>query len=33
MFKKLDHNVLVGTWNRFKRETYYLGRRNGSMQR
>ncbi len=36
MFKKLDYNALIDedhTWNRVKRETYYLGMRNGSMRR
>jgi hypothetical protein len=33
MFKKRDHNALVGTWNRVKKETYYLCMRNGSMRR
>jgi hypothetical protein len=34
--KKLDYNALVDedhTWNRVKRETYYLGMRNRSMRR
>jgi hypothetical protein len=36
MFKKLDYNDLIDvdhTGNRVKRETYYLGMRNGSMGR
>jgi hypothetical protein len=36
MFKKLDCNALIDedhTWNRVKRETYYLGMRNRSMSR
>ncbi len=36
MFKKLDYNALIDedhTWNRVKRETYYLGMRKGSMRR
>lgn len=36
MFKKLDYNALTDedhTWNRVKRETYYLGMRNGSVRR
>jgi hypothetical protein len=35
MFKKLDYNALIDddhTWNRVKRETYYLVMRNGSMR-
>ena len=36
MFKKLDYHLLTDedhTWNRVKRETYYLGMRNGSIRR
>ncbi len=36
VFKKLDYNAFIyedHTWNRVKRETYYLGMRNGSMRR
>jgi hypothetical protein len=36
MFKKLDNNALIDEdhiWNRVKRETYYLGMKNGSMRR
>jgi len=35
-FKKLDYAALTDedhTWNRVKRETYYLGMRNGSLRR
>ncbi len=36
MFKKLDYNALIDedhTWSWVKRDTYYLGMRNGSMRR
>jgi hypothetical protein len=36
MCKKMDYNALIDedhTCNQVNRETYYLGMRNGSMQR
>jgi hypothetical protein len=36
MFKKLDYIAIIDedhTWNRVKRDTYFLGMRNGSMRR